>query len=66
MCGCRTIGQPDRGNAGSGVALAFRMDGSRDVQVNGNKVRNNAGKGIEVADGVEAQLSGNVLRDNGK
>tara|TARA_A100001037_G_C15090253_1_gene608673 strand:+ start:944 stop:1072 length:129 start_codon:yes stop_codon:yes gene_type:complete len=42
------------------------MDGSRDVQVNGNKVRNNAGKGIEVADGVEAQLSGNVLRDNGK
>ncbi|HAA76976.1 TPA: hypothetical protein DCE37_17845 [Candidatus Latescibacteria bacterium] len=49
-----------------GVALAFRMDGSRDVQVNGNTVRNNAGKGIEVADGVEAKLSGNVLRDNGK
>lgn len=53
------------GNDGSGIALTFQMDGSRDIQIRENVVRNNGGSGIEVAAGVDVDLSSNELRDNG-
>ena len=52
------------GNDASGIALTHQMDGSRGIDVKGNLVRNNAGLGIEVAEGVEAKIRENELRDN--